>query len=46
VKYALSFDENTLILINESASLLIKIAKDDEYSLMITVINIALQISK
>jgi len=46
VKYALSFSDNTLILISKSTPLLIKIARNSEYSLIITVISIALQISE
>jgi len=42
--YALSFSNNTLILISESTPVLIKIA-EKQYSLIITVISIALQIS-
>jgi len=45
VKYALFFGDNTLILMSESTPLL-KSLKNGEYSLMITVINIALQISE
>jgi len=45
VKYALSFSDDTLILIIESTSLLIKM-RNSEHSLMITGISIVLQLSK